>query len=237
MRKPCESRHMLRRFQRRLSGNCTLTSPMYETIDGGPVVAGRGGSGTSSWTVGERTVGGVVLPRELERDESRRMKRAARDLDLSLFDLVSSPEAELSVVAEGDSTFSLSRLKDDRRLLMDSRLWCVDEGRVGEREAAEEGRASLEGEVSDFRRSLIKSLTTVREDRRDLLSLLRFRDSELRPSLDMRRSKRVSLGISRAAGVQTGADFWWSTKRGDCLSSTGLYSDGSLGGSMALAVF
>lgn len=85
------------------------------------MVAGRTGSAISSCTVGERTVGGVVLPRELERDERRRMNRPVRDFFFSLFDLVSSLDAELSMVAEGERTFSRSRLIDDRRLLIDNR--------------------------------------------------------------------------------------------------------------------
>jgi len=49
------------------------------------------------------------------------MNRPALDFFFSLFDF-SSPEAELSVVAVGESTLSLSRLMDDRRLLIESRL-------------------------------------------------------------------------------------------------------------------
>ena len=97
--------------------------------------------------------------------------------------------------------------------------------------------ASDDGEVRDLRRSLMKSFTTLREDRREWSSLSRLFDSDRRPSLDIRRSRMVSLECSSAAGVHTGEAFWWSTKRGDSLSSTGLNSDGSFGGSSDFAAF
>lgn len=156
-------------------------------IEGKSVVTGRTGSGTSSWTVGEMPVGVAVLPRELDSEERRRMKRPARDFFLSLVGLLSSPETELSVSAEGDRTLSLSRLNEERRLLMESRLFCcVDGGRVGDREAA--GAADSLELVKDLRCSLMKSLTTLSEDRRALSSLLPLFDPDPRRSLDMRRS-------------------------------------------------
>lgn len=98
---------------------------------------------------------------------------------------------------------------------------------MGDREPL---KASDVMDVTDLRRSLIKSLTTVSEDRRDLVSWL------ARDSLDMRRSWIVSL-CSRVVGVHPGAALWWSTIRGDCLSSRWLNSERSFGGSNDLAAF
>lgn len=169
---------------------------------------GLDSTSSSSVTVGV-SLGVEALPLPLDKFDRRRMKRPARE-DF-FFSLFSSPEPDPSVV-EGEATFSRSRLKEERRLLIDNRcvkeLFCCTEGdRVGDREDdGGEGaaRASDEGEVRDLRLSLMKSLTTVKEDRRDFSG-----DSALLLSLDKRLSRIVSL-VSLAKGVHCGGGvaFW-----------------------------
>jgi hypothetical protein len=116
----------------------------------------------------------MFLPRlELIEDDSLRMNLPARPFFLSLLvDLLSSPDP-LASVAEGESAASL--LMEDRRLLMERRrgklelllLW-VDGGREGEvLGLMTEGAVRTSGgaELRDLRRSLIKSLTMLKDER------------------------------------------------------------------------
>lgn len=115
---PCSSRHMHLRFHSRLSGNCTLTSPMKAATRGGPTASEE----TSSWSVGEMPVGVLLERPALSDDDSRRMKRPVR-LPERFSDLASSPEPLVSVKAEGDMAGmgAASRLTEERRLLMERR--------------------------------------------------------------------------------------------------------------------
>jgi hypothetical protein len=162
---------------------------MYETMLGccGPLPRDPDGLPTltaisdasSSCTVGEMPVGVSVLLRLLlSDDESRRMKRPARPFFL---------------------------LIDDRRLLMDRRrgnvawekppFWCVEGGREADLGVigvgAVVGSTSVDADVRDLRRSLIKSFTMLSEERLGFPSLppwLRSSDSDRRFSFDIRRS-------------------------------------------------
>lgn len=105
--------------------------------------------------------------------------------------------------------FSRSLVNEERRLLMERRcddllLGCAGGVGSGEREG-EKGfeRVSEEGEVKPLRRSLMKSLTTPREDRREE-PFGPSCDADRRDSLDIRRSAMVSSwGLCSLGGEAT----------------------------------
>ena len=139
---------------------------------------------SSSVTVAARPAGVEILPRE-PRLERRRMRRPARDLRLSLErDFTSSLGISKSGVSGGVGELGSSRSlpKEERWLLKERRwlmllVWWTDGGLEGDLGPEDDkvgvGRGSPLEEVTDRRRSLMKSLTTLKDERREALPLLR----------------------------------------------------------------
>ena len=146
---------MERRFQSRVSGNCTFTSPIFTKV-----VAGAGGvkcedsrDGDAKGSLSSRTVGDIawaIFLRDVEiLEDIRFIMRLAR---LAFLSFSSDVEDD-----EGVGDIVVSRLEVDRRLLIDMALlrpglplaW-VDGGRAGERRDGVAGGCSI---VRDRRRS------------------------------------------------------------------------------------
>jgi hypothetical protein len=135
-------------------------------------------SSSSRTVVG--VLGGMFFRVATSELDKRRMKREVRLLDFLSPRLALSASSELWSVKEGGDTRaagpSCTLLMDERRLDMDRRwdkllslVWWTDGGREGDLiDGVGENRARLSVDLLEIegRRSLIKSLTILSEDRR-----------------------------------------------------------------------
>jgi hypothetical protein len=188
---------MERRFQRRVSGNWTLTSPMSMLGVGGVVegweeVSDREESLPLSGSDSSRTVGDTACEMALRLEESEEDMRWSMRLALLVFFSFSSLVDEKELAVGGGDRASLGvRLPVERRLLTEPDLLCIGDdawvegGREGDiiepgreedltfgDESDDTNSIDWRRSAKDCRPSLIRSLTIEMDDLRFLAVVL-----------------------------------------------------------------